>query len=126
MSTNTYVQDSIDAFFSACAPMMNAYRHSTFSYVAVKHGEQLVVVHARLGLWPLESAPRTSTFRSRTVCARHHRVADLASDPKTLLTMLLSGSLETPEGILRLPPSPSGQHSTHFDPFHEEGLRAQN
>ena len=120
-------QKNFDNFFAACAPMMDAYReHSALSYVAVRRDGALVLLRARLRLaaTPRERLP--SAFSSPLVCAAHVSLNHLGADAATVLTGIVAGTLKTEHGSLGLLTEASGRHGTHFTPFHDEGLRAQN
>jgi hypothetical protein len=117
---------SIEAFLAACSPMMDAYQRSNFSYVAIKHQGELVLIQGRLRLSIVRWQTQATQFESKSICAGHYLLKDLGGDAQELLNSVLSGSLETPLGRPKLHADQSGRHSAHFMPFHDEGLRVQN
>lgn len=114
-------------FFESCSPMMGGYRHSTFSYVAAKTKDGLVLLHGRirLGIFPLD-AGAPSSFETRSVCAGRIALQNGYEQARELVAALLNGSLKTSHGNLRLVADDGDRHAAHFAPFHDEGLKSQN
>src|SRR5215510_13514138 len=120
---------SVDDFFAAIAPFEKAFGHAGFSYLAVRLGEDFVLLRGRLFLSPSGSAvppqfrsPKPPHFRSPNVRAGHYRLAELGLDVRGLVERLCVGLLNTPDGELHFPGT---NYAASFVPFHPDALQNQ-
>jgi hypothetical protein len=115
-------QKFVDDFFAAIAPFEKAFRHAGFSYLAVRLGEDFVLLHGRLFLSAFGSSAMPPRFRSPNVRAGHYRLAELGLDVRGLIEQLCVGLLNTPDGELHFPGT---NYAASFVPFHPHALQKQ-
>jgi len=120
-------QKFIDDFFVAIEPLHSANQNpSSFSYLAVKHGEDFYLVQGALVF--NNAPPKTpfSHFRSDNIRAGNYLLSELNVDARGVVTALLSGQLPTPDGKLLFPGNETGNFGATYEPFHHEGVKAQS
>jgi hypothetical protein len=115
-------QKFVDDFFAAIAPFEKAFGNAGFSYLAVRLGDDFVLLRARLFLNLTPSAVSPPHFRSPSVRAGHYKLAELGLDVQGLIERLCVGLLNTPNGELRFP---GGNYTASFVPFHPDALQNQ-
>jgi hypothetical protein len=125
MLLQSHNQKFVDEFFHAVELLQEGYRHSSFSYVAIKSNDTFVLVQARLFLNAKPSSAPFSHFQSESVRADHYKMSDLQSDPRKVVDQLLSGQLSTPHGALSFPASDAGNYGASYIPFHPDALQTQ-
>jgi hypothetical protein len=114
---------SSPTIFSRRSPhLKKAFGNAGFSYLAVRLGEDFVLLRARLFLNLTPSAVPLPHFRSPSVRAGHYKLAELGLDVQGLIERLCVGLLNTPDGELRFP---GGNYTASFVPFHPDALQNQ-
>jgi len=118
MSLDEYQRKKLDEFFEATKLTLDCYKHTSFSYFAVKHGDGFRLCQGSLLLqWtPMASGP--PHFRSSNVRAGIYRLDELNLTPRNFIETLLSGVLQTPQVELHFPPEKDRPYSIYFDPFY--------
>lgn len=114
---------NIDDFFSGIAAWESAYKHSGFSYFAVRHEGAFILSQARVFL---RSAPPTipaTHFQSKNIRAGYYPLSELAGTPRKFVEEMLGGTLKTPHGELRFTADQNNRYSATHIPFHREGLQ---
>jgi hypothetical protein len=120
-------QKFIDDFFCAIEPLHRENKNpSSFSYLAVKHGEDFYLVQGALIINVAPSKTPYSHFRSDNIRAGNYRLSELNLDARAVVTALLSGQLPTPDGKLLFPGNESGNLGATYEPFHHVGLKNQS
>jgi hypothetical protein len=120
-------QTFIDDFFRAIEPLHRANKNpSSFSYLAVKHGKEFYLVQGALVFNTSPSKTPFSHFRSDNIRAGNYRLSELKLDVRGVVTALLSGQLPTPDGNLLFPCNEAGNFGATYEPFHQEGIKAQS
>jgi hypothetical protein len=127
MTLTKISQASLNDFYAAIRNWEQAYQHSSFFYVAVKEGDQFEILQAAVRLSAELSDLPSSHFASENIKAGHYTLSELGLDYKNVISALLSGSLNTPAGILRFSPQ-IGQHhhSLFYTPVHPTTQRSQS
>ncbi len=121
-----FVTKYIDQFREAIAPLREAFGDETFSYFAVKVGEDAFVVRGTLYLNVQQSTIPFTDFNSPSVRAGHFKLQDVGLKFESFIEQLLEGQIPTPHGLLKFPPGANGGgYGVHFVPFHEGGEKAQ-
>jgi hypothetical protein len=118
-------RQALEAFFEATKPLDAAYYNDTFAFVATKHNGVFTLLQARLFRNTGDGSPDES-FTTDLVLAGRFRIADLNLTSGEFLNRALLGTITTPLGEIRFPPSEDGRYHAVFEPFHQEGLRLQN
>jgi hypothetical protein len=121
MPLSSVSQKFVDDFFAAIAPFEKAFGHAGFSYLAVRLGEDFVLLRGRLFLSPFGSAVPPH-FRSPNVRAGRYRLTELGLDVRGLIERLCVGLLNTPDGELHFPGT---NYAASFVPFHPDALQNQ-
>jgi hypothetical protein len=119
-----YVKKNIADFFSAIAPLREAYGNCGFSYVAVAHNGAFVLLQGALFFNMAPTDLRAKQFKSLHVRAGYYPLETLELSAEEVISALLAGSLPTPDGELRFPDT-SGNYNSSFTPFHTVGLQNQ-
>lgn len=116
-------RQEVDRFFKGIAPLESGYSDHTFSYVAVRHGTQWLLLQ---GLLIYNNAPSnipSTHFKSTNIRAGCYRLTELGIDGRTIVKQLLSGGLETPNERLEFQKSYS--YGTAYVDFYPAGLQNQ-
>jgi len=121
MPLSSVSQKFVHDFFAAIAPFEKAFGHAGFSYLAVRLGEDFVLLRGRLFLSRSGNAGPPH-FRSPNVRAGHYRLAELGLDVRGLIERLCVGLLNTPDGELHFPGT---NYAASFVPFHPDALQNQ-
>lgn len=114
---------NIDDFFSGIEAWEVAYKHSGFSYFALKHEGAFVLSQARVFLRSAPSTIPTTHFQSKNIRAGHYPLSEFAGPPRKFVESILSGTLQTPHGELQFPAEKSGRYSITHMPFYRDGLQ---
>jgi hypothetical protein len=116
---------SVDEFLAAIESYQAGFRHTHFSYLAIKFAERYQIVRGRLYMQVLPPGVLPPNFQSPHVRAGHYTLEGLDTDVRGLIAQLLAGGVETPDGPLEFPAAPGGHHSASFLPLHPDGLMSQ-
>ena len=116
---------SVDEFLAAIESYQAGFRHTYFSYLAIKFAERYQIVRGRLYMAALPPVVLPPNFQSPHVRAGHYTLEGLDTDVRGLIAQLLAGGVETPDGPLEFPAAPGGHHSASFLPLHPDGLMSQ-
>jgi hypothetical protein len=120
-------QKFIDDFFCAIEPLHRENKNpGSFSYLAVKQGEEFYLVQGALVFNNAPSKTPFSHFRSDNVRAGNYRLSELNLDARGVVAALLYGQLPTPDGELFFPGNESGNRGATYEPFHHEGIKTQS
>jgi hypothetical protein len=125
MTNEERVKELVESFFSAIAPIEDAFVDDSFAYIAFKREGSFVIAQARLLLNTGKMAALPLPFESENIKAGHFMLRDAKLARRNVVSALLAGSLETPDGALRFMPNDSNQYSAHYQPFHNDGLKNQ-
>jgi hypothetical protein len=126
MALPVHSQKHIDDFFAAIKPVEEAYRFSTFNFVAVRHEGKFAVAQAALILNMSPPPKRPVKFETANIRAGQYLLSELKFDMKGFVEALISGTVPTPDGdILYLAPD-QGPPSPFYMPFHDFGLSQQH
>jgi hypothetical protein len=124
MSIPTQLLQSVEHFFAAVASKAKAYENSSFSYVAVKRGDSLLLIR---GVLLLSNAPLPlKEFSSENVRAARCRLDDVAPSPRAFVKQLLQGQVSAPGCDVIFPAAAPGSYMANYVPFHQAGLQAQH
>ena len=115
--------EAVDEFFDGIRPHEAAYRRSTFPYLAVKKGDDFVVVKCALILTAEPTATPLTQFRSENVRAGQYSLLDLKAEPRELIDQVVSGKIRTPDGELIFPTENRTTTVALFHPFWLERQR---
>jgi len=75
----------VDEFFAAVSPYEAAYRHVTFSYLAVKFGQQFLLVQGRIFMNTSPTAGGQQHFQAPHVRAGNYTLEELGFDVRGLI-----------------------------------------
>ena len=114
-------------FLTAISPFSDAYKNNSFSYIAIRTSDGLILIQGSLFL---NSQPPTiplKTVDAGRVQAGHFYLDTARLTREQAIEQLLDGKLRTPWGELLFPPnSDSGRYGAQYQPYHEFGLRTQS
>jgi len=117
-----YVRD----FLTAIAPFSDAYNCDSFSYLAAKTSDGLVLIQGTLFLNPQPPTIPIKIVDTKPAQAGHFYLRDAGLTREQAIDQLLTGKLMTPKGELLFPAnSDSHRYGAQYQPYHEIGLRAQ-
>jgi hypothetical protein len=119
-------ETNVAAFLRTIVGQQRAYQHGTFRYVAVKQGQEFVLIKGRVSLNTHPTAIPVSHFCSESVRAGCYRLSELKLDLNSLIERVAADFIDTPNGRLFFPSAPDGRYSTIFAPLHAEGLQFQS
>jgi hypothetical protein len=117
---------NIDKFFDAISYKMDGYLFNTFSYMAVRNGNEFCLRQGRLYLNTGSTENRPTHFQSEHIRAGTYAISELQLSVRGLVKGLVSGSLSTPHGELRVSPNEGGNFSAIYDPLHPDGQATQS
>jgi hypothetical protein len=122
----THQPDHSDEFFRGLAQLQSAYRDVSFSYLAVRHRNDFVLVQGRVLMRAEPASFRHEHFASDNVRAGRYRLAELGLDTQKLVVALRAGALSTPGGELIFPRSDTGAVRTTYQPFFNDSVPRQD
>lgn len=113
----------ISEFLGLAEPISPTAKYATFSYLAVRNEDRLILVQGRLllNLIPQEIQP---AFTSENVVAGQQLLADIDKSPEDVLRELADGVLHFPFGDLHFDQYEAGGYSFHLDQ-NQSGLNQQ-
>jgi len=117
-----HVLRAVERFFAAVERRADAYRHNSFTYVAVKRAAEFSLIKGIVSLSTAAFAPKE--FASENVRARRCPLEAVAPNPRAFVERLLEGDMNMPDDI-RFERTEGGYHAG-YTPFHPVGLQAQN
>lgn len=121
---NDLAQQAVHAFLAAISPWAQTYTHSTFSFLAVRRDEDLVLLQGRLFLQTSIGNTPAKIFNSPSIVAGNIRLEELGLSHTEFLSQLQhSKALTTPIGVLHFPVDGQSGISAFFTAFHQAGLR---
>lgn len=123
---NEHERKMLDDFFKAITPNAEAYKHATFSYLALKKGAVFELAQGRLVLQSMPPTIASRHFQSQNIIAGICRLDELKLTVKGIIDTLLSGTIRMPQCDLSFPPEQDRFHSVYFNPFHSEGIPLQH
>jgi hypothetical protein len=116
---------NIESFFKAIAYKLDGYPIKTFSYIAIKHGSEFVLLQGRVLL--NTGNPQSPThFESEHIRAGSYPLSELKLKASQLVERLTSGSLSTPHGKMRFSPNAGNNFLATYDPIHQAGQSTQS
>src|SRR5437016_1366316 len=110
-------QSRLREFYTVIEPWEVGYDKSSFSYVAVRKGDDFEVVQAVLWLNSMESKFPLGKYETKNIRAGQFRLDDLDINYRSFIDRILTGRFETPHGELSFPPI-RDQHSLFYIPIH--------
>ena len=122
---NDYERKHLEDFFKAIESNLPGYKHSNFSYLALKNGEFFELRQGRLNLVGVPATNPFGHFESANVKAGVFRLEELKINAREFVDSLFSGILRTPRGDLHFPPEQARFHSVFFTPYHTDGISTQ-
>lgn len=124
---NDLAQQAVHDFLEAISPWAETYTHSTFSFLAVRRDEGLVLLQGRLFLQTSIGNVPARIFNSPSVVAGNIRLGELGlSHTEFLGQIQRAKELTTPVGVLHFPVDGQYGISAFFNAFHQAGLSESN
>lgn len=124
---NDFTQQAVHDFLEAISPWAETYTHSTFSFLAVRRDEGLVLLQGRLFLQTDIGNVPAKLFKSPSIVAGNIRLEELELSLSEFLWQLQhSKELTTPIGPLSFPVDGQSGISAFFTPFHQAGISESN
>lgn len=118
-------KETIERFWADIAPWEAAYAHPGLSFFAVRREGQLHLLHGRLFLHTAPPTIARKHFETINIVAGYFPLSELGLTHRDLVDKLMSSvPVGTPVGDLLLPLDTAGSLSTHFTPFHPEGINS--
>lgn len=118
-------RETIERFWADIAPWEAAYIHPGLSFFAVRHAGQLHVLHGRLFLHTAPPTIPRKHFESVNAIAGYFPLAELGLTHRAMVDKIMASEpIQTPLGNLLLPLD--SNLSTHYLPFHPEGIGGGN
>jgi hypothetical protein len=125
MKLNEYDQKMLNDFFEATDFLSAGYKHTTFSYFAVKDGDDFKLSQGKLLLQGTPFPIASGHFQSANIRAGIYRLDELNLTVKKFFEDLPSGVIKTPHGDLHFPPEKDRPYSIHFNPFYSDPTSLQ-
>lgn len=125
MPTQYFVDENISRFFKSIEVQRKAYRPG-FSFIARRQGEQFIISQGSVRIATGPSEVPASHFQSENIRAGYYDLTELGLSIEDVLAQLLSGSIQTPHGVLHFPSAVSGNYPISFEPFHSAGIENQS
>jgi hypothetical protein len=122
---NDCEQKQLDDFFKAIEMNLPCYKHSYFSFLAIKQGNEFHLAQGQVQLQAVPDAKPSSSFQSENIRAGLFRLSELKQTPREFIDALLSGKIKTPLEEICFPSAQGRSHSTYFVPYHFEGVQTQ-
>jgi Holliday junction resolvase len=116
---------SLNEFFSAIQPNLAGYKHSSFSYLALRKGDGFELAQGRLLLHGTQMMSPSKYFESESIKAEFYRIDEVKLTLGEFIESLLTGKFQTPHGEIRFPPDQGGSYSIYFNPFFSNGTPNQ-
>ena len=113
-------------FFKAIEPLQPAYADPSFTYLAIRGTGGWELIKGRVAFNTGPSNLPLTHFESKNVRAGHYLFAELKTTPRDFLHNITNGPVKMPFGNLTFPMNQHGYHDASYQPFHEQGLLAQN
>jgi hypothetical protein len=121
------VTENIQRFFSTISPWEAAYTDPGLSYLAIRKDGVLNLLRGRLFLNTVPSKIPRAQFQTSDVLVGYFPLSELGQSHRDIVSQLAAtGRMTTPVGELVLPVDDQHPLTSHFVPFHQEGLRAGN
>lgn len=121
-----YDKKAVAAFHVAIAPLWEAYSEPTFSYLAVRTAEGLLLLKGQVSLNIAPTKIKLGSFTSANVFAGHCLLSDVAETLEKFIEVVETGKIPVGEEVLLFPANTGGSHSAYYQPFHEVGLQNHN
>jgi len=115
----------LDDFYAELGPLLSGYKHSTFSYLALRRGTTFELIQGRLQMQGVATIIEPRYFQSENIAAGQFRLEDVQRDPQVMVEDFLSGVVKTPQHDLKFPFSESQSYSLYFDKLHSDGIAQQ-
>lgn len=120
---NDHSRQAVHEFTEAISPWAEAYTHSTFSFLAVRRENLLVLVQGRLFLQTNVGNVPPGIFESRSIVVGNIRLSEMELSISEFLSQLQQlKDFSTKIGNLHFPPEGSSGISAYFTAFHQAGL----
>jgi len=116
-----YVAD----FLKSVAPFRSAYRHATFTYLAIKSDEGALLYSGRLFLYSRKPEQPKAPFESQNLFAGQFLLSEIGVELEEFIEKIRSGTIQTPQRDLAVQTEEGRGLSFYFNPFHQEGLEVQ-
>lgn len=124
---NDLAQQAVHNFLEAISPWAEVYSYSTFSFLAVRRDEGLILLQGRLFLQTSIGNVPAKIFNSPSIVVGNFPLKDLGLSHTEFLDLLLQAKeLITPIGALRFPVDGQSGISAYFTAFHQAGLSESN
>ncbi len=119
------VNNNIQRFFSTITPWETAYTEAGLSFLAIRKDGVLNLLRGRLFLNTVPSKIPREQFQTRDVLAGYLPLSELGQSHRDMVSQLAAtGRFTTPVAELVLPVDDQHPLTSHFVPFHQEGLQA--
>jgi hypothetical protein len=116
-------RETIERFWAEIASWEAAYTFPGLCFFAIRHHEQLQLLHGRLFLHTAPPKIPHRHFESASAVAGYFPLAELGLTHRVLVEKIMASEpIHTPLGNLYLPLDSSNSPSTYFVPFHSEGI----
>lgn len=116
-------QKWIAQFFVDIQKVEDAYQYESFSYFAIKVGNDFFVIQGTLTLNVTKSAVVFGQFNSENIKVGHFEIAELGLTSREFIAKISTGEIPTLDGILHFPGNGTSQnYGAIYHPLHEAGL----
>jgi hypothetical protein len=117
MALSDHYQRAVDEFFSELSAFSNAYRHSSFRYLAIRDGEGFGLLQGVVVLHAEKPRPPREPFRTDDIICGECLLEDMRIDARGFISALIDGSITTPQGALLFQPDNPGSYTTFHMSF---------
>lgn len=124
---NQYDKERVKSFFSTIEPWKEAYTNVGLSFFAVRRGEEILLLQARLFMNVTQSAIPPIRVETKSIIAGHMSLSELGLDVRQFVDAIANdGAINTSFGKAIFPKPENGDFSAYFDAFHQEGIANGN
>jgi Holliday junction resolvase len=117
-----YEHKYADDFLKAIELNLSGYRHSSFSYLAIRNGDSFELRQGRLSLGGFPQKTPFGHFESKNIKAGIFKLEELKLTERSFIETLFSGRLQTPKGDFLFPPEKEKSYSVYYARFHPNGM----
>jgi hypothetical protein len=122
-----FAKRHVHDFLTAIEPFSDAYGHDSFSYLAIRMSEGLVLIQGTLFLNVQQPTIPLKIVDTKRVQAGHFYLNAVGLTREQAIDQLLTGKMTTPSGELLFPTNPgSNRYGSQYQPYHDIGIRSQS
>jgi len=126
--TETYCEnENVQRFLSSTAAWEEAYAHPAISFLAISHEGTWIILQCRLFLQTTLGAIPRKSVKTAHIAVGHIAMTELGITYREFINKIItSQEVQTPIGAIRFPLEQGTAVTTHFAPFHSEGIATGN